>query len=201
MTYLGDFFPGATINHKFHTVNAALVPKTFVGVAAVYKDNSVTETVSGVVLTADFDGITGVHNVRIDTSVTPSFFTAGSDFQIVALGTVDGVLFQGVVGSFSINNRSLQNRIPAALVGGTRMDSVAQLSSVAFDAVSAPADLTTDADARSSFGGMFRAIFNRLYNEVTQTSTQQKVKNDAGVVVSTMSVADTNGVQSKSKSA
>lgn len=71
------------------------------------------------------------------------------------------------------------------------------LASTGLDAVAAPTDLTNDANARSSFVKMFRAIFNRLYDEVTQTATQQKVRNDSGTVISTMPVSDDGVTQTK----
>jgi len=74
------------------------------------------------------------------------------------------------------------------------------LSPSGLDAVSAPADLANDAAARGSFVGMIRALFNRFYDETTQTTSQQKVKNDAGVVVSTMPVSDDTVTQVKGKS-
>jgi hypothetical protein len=62
-------------------------------------------------------------------------------------------------------------------------------------------DVVSDADARSTLTKMLRAMYNRLYNNVTQTSSQQKVYNDSGSLVSTMSVADDGTTATKGKSA
>jgi hypothetical protein len=61
-------------------------------------------------------------------------------------------------------------------------------------------DISGDADARSTLPKMLRAIFNRLYNNVTQTASQQKVYNDAGTAVATMSVSDDGTTATKGKS-
>lgn len=75
-----------------------------------------------------------------------------------------------------------------------------KLASDGLASVAAPADLANDAASRASFMGMVRALFNRFYNNVTQTVTEQKVRNDTGVVVSTMSVSDDGVTQTKGKS-
>jgi hypothetical protein len=61
--------------------------------------------------------------------------------------------------------------------------------------------VVSDADARSTLTKMLRAMYNRLYNNVTQTASQQKVYNDSGSLVSTMSVADDGTTATKGKSA
>jgi hypothetical protein len=47
---------------------------------------------------------------------------------------------------------------------------------------------------------MLRAVFNRLYNNVTQTASQQKVYNDASTLTATMSVSDDGTTATKGKS-
>jgi hypothetical protein len=73
------------------------------------------------------------------------------------------------------------------------------LAPTGLDAVSI-VDVTSDADARSSLPKMLRAVFNRLYNNVTQTASQQKVYNDAGTLTATMSVSDDGTTATKGKS-
>lgn len=106
-TYLGDFRPGVTLDHKFTTVTTTGAPTQLAGTPAisVYKDNDTTQTTTGVTLTVDFDTVTGLNNVRIVT--TDSFYAAGSNYQIViTTGTVGGTSVVGyVVGSFSLRNR------------------------------------------------------------------------------------------------
>lgn len=62
------------------------------------------------------------------------------------------------------------------------------------------ADISNDADARSNIGKMLRAIFNRLYDRVDQTSTTQAVYNDSGVATSSMTVSDDSVTAIKGKS-
>lgn len=118
MSYLGDFATGVTLDTKFCTVQSTGAPTTLSGTPAisVYKDNSTTQSTSGVTLSADFDGVTGLNNVRIDTSSDGSFYSTGSNFQVViTTGTVNSVSVVGyVVAEFSLNNRSALRPTTAA---------------------------------------------------------------------------------------
>jgi len=109
MNYLGDLSAAQVLDFKFTTVTTAGAPVTLVGTPAlsVYKSNSTTQSTSGVSLTVDFDSVTGLHHVRIDTSSDGTFYAAGNDFQVViTAGTVSGGSVVGyVVGEFSIANR------------------------------------------------------------------------------------------------
>jgi hypothetical protein len=96
---MGDFVPGAVLDLAF-TTRVGGVPTTLAGtpVVSVYKDNSTTQTTAGVTLTVDFDGVTGLNHVRIDTSADATFYAAGSSFMVViTTGTVGGVSVVGVV--------------------------------------------------------------------------------------------------------
>src|SRR5262245_21788440 len=107
--YLGELYAGQTLDFKFTTVNSSRVPTTLAGTPAisVYKDNDVVQSTSGVTLTVDFDGVTGLNHVSIDTSASASFYSSGSDFHVViTAGTVGGSSVVGfVVKEFSIDNR------------------------------------------------------------------------------------------------
>lgn len=76
-----------------------------------------------------------------------------------------------------------------------------KLASDGLDSVAAPADLANDTAARATFVGMIRALFNRFYNRVDQTATQQTIRNDAGTIHSTKTVNDTGTTQTLGKSA
>lgn len=106
----GDFTPGKTVYVSFNTHQADGTPITLAGTPAcsVYKRGSTTESTAGVTLSADYDSRTGYHIVAIDTSADGTFYSAGSDFDVVVTtGTVDGISVVGtVVGSFSLSNRS-----------------------------------------------------------------------------------------------
>lgn len=110
MSYLGDFALAVTLDNKFTTRSFSTgVPGTLAsGAISIYKDNSVTQSTSGVTLSADFDSVTGLNNVRIDLSSDGTFYSAGSNFDaVITTGTVGGVSVVGeVIFSFSITNRS-----------------------------------------------------------------------------------------------
>lgn len=75
--------------------------------ASVYKNNSTTESTSGVTLTVDFDSRTGLNHVRITTSSDATFYDVDCNFAVVlTAGTVGGTSVVGyVVAQFSIENR------------------------------------------------------------------------------------------------
>jgi len=107
--YIGDFDPGDVVDGQFTTVNTSGVPTALAtGVLAVYKDNDTSESVSGLTLTADFDGRTGLNHFRITTASDGTFYAAGSDFSVfVSAGTVAGTTIAGyAICKFSIQNRS-----------------------------------------------------------------------------------------------
>lgn len=108
---LGDFDASAVIYGKFTTVAPTTgAPGTLGGTPAlsVYKDNSTTQSTTGVTLTADFDSVTGLNHYAIDTSADGTFYSAGSFFDVViTTGTVGGVSAVGYcVGSFTIRKTS-----------------------------------------------------------------------------------------------
>lgn len=110
MKNLGDFTASKTVRCFFNTRGTTGAPITLAGTPAisVYKDGGTTESTAGVTLTTDFDSRTGLHLVAVDTSADGTFYSAGSDFNIViTTGTVDSISVVGVaVGVFSIANRS-----------------------------------------------------------------------------------------------
>lgn len=109
--HLGDYDASAAIYAKFTTYRPSTgAAFTLAGTPAVsvYKDDSVTQSTAGVTLAADFDGVTGLNHVTIDTSADGTFYSAGSHFEIViTAGTVDGVSVVGsCVASFSLRKDS-----------------------------------------------------------------------------------------------
>ncbi len=96
---------GATVHHKFTTRDAG-VPFTLGGspVVSVYKDASLTQSVAGVTLTVDFDSITGLNHVAIDTSADGTFYSNGGHFELaITTGTVNGTSVVGeVIGDFDL---------------------------------------------------------------------------------------------------
>lgn len=111
MKHLGDFDTSAVIYGKFTTFRPSTGAAFTLGgtpALSVYKDNSTTQSTTGVTLTADFDAVTGLNHFAIDTSTDGTFYSAGSFFDIViTTGTVDSVSVVGaVVGGFTIRKNS-----------------------------------------------------------------------------------------------
>lgn len=107
-SYLGDFYIDSTLDTKFTTVNTSGVPTSLVnGMVVAYPNNSTTELTAGITLTANFDGRTGMHNVRVVASAGNGYVT-GSNYQLALIsGTVGGSSVIGyVVGQFSVEARS-----------------------------------------------------------------------------------------------
>lgn len=139
MDYLGDVAPGAIVRSMWNSsdANGASITRSTNGTISVYKDGGTTQSTAGVTDTEDFDSLTGVHLVAIDTSADGTFYSAGSDFIVVLSGaTIDTRTVNAALFSFSLNNRSLQSRLPAALVSG-RID--ASVGAMAADTLTATA--------------------------------------------------------------
>ncbi len=95
---------GSTIRRKFTTRDSGVPATLTTGTVSVYKDDSLTQSTTGVSLTADFDSVTGLNHVAIDTSADGTFYSNGSHFELVlTAGTVAGTTVIGeVVGSFDL---------------------------------------------------------------------------------------------------
>jgi hypothetical protein len=111
MKSLGDFDLSTVIYGKFTTFRPSTGAAYTLGgtpALSVYKDNSTTQSTTGVTLTADFDSVTGLNHFAIDTSADGSFYSTGSFFDIViTTGTVDSVSVVGsVVASFTLRKNS-----------------------------------------------------------------------------------------------
>lgn len=111
MRHLGDYDASTIIYGKFTSIRPSTgAPFTLAGTPAlsVYKDNSTTQSTSGITLTADFDSVTGLNHFAIDTSSDGTFYSAGSNFDIViTTGTVDSVSAVGiVVASFTLRKEA-----------------------------------------------------------------------------------------------
>lgn len=111
MKHMGDYDASAVIYGKFTTFRPSTGAAFTLGgtpALSVYKDNSTTQSTTGVTLTADFDSVTGLNHFAIDTSADGTFYAAGSFFDIViTTGTVDSVSVVGsVVASFTIRKNS-----------------------------------------------------------------------------------------------
>lgn len=108
MSYAGDFRLGDTLDVKFTSALNG-VPFTLAGspVISAYLGNSTTQLTAGITLSADFDSVTGLNNVRVVATSGNGYATATNCQLVITTGTINGVSVAGsVVASFSIENRS-----------------------------------------------------------------------------------------------
>jgi len=108
--YHGDIRLGDTIDIKFTTRRFTTgVPFTLAGspVISAYVGNGTTEITAGITLTVDFDGRTGLNNVRVVATSGNGFATATNIQLVITTGTVDSISVVGeVIATFSIEARS-----------------------------------------------------------------------------------------------
>lgn len=107
--YVGDIRLGDTFDVKFTTVSTLGAPTTLAGspVVSAYVGNNTTEITAGITLTVDFDGRTGLHNVRVVATSGNGYATASNYQLVITTGTVGGTSVVGyVIGQFSIEARS-----------------------------------------------------------------------------------------------
>lgn len=107
--YLGDFRTSKTVRKMFNTnaVAGESITMATDGTISAYKDGGVSQSTTGITFTENFDGLTGVHLVAVDTSADGTFYSAGSDIEIVLSGsTIDGKAINTTLFSFSLENRS-----------------------------------------------------------------------------------------------
>ena len=107
--YHGDIKLGDTIDIKFTTRQFTTGEPFTLGdspAVAAYVGNSTTEVTAGITLSVDFDGRTGLNNVRVVATAANGYATATNVALVITAGTVDGVSVVGeTIGSFSIGNR------------------------------------------------------------------------------------------------
>ncbi len=101
-----DYPLGQTLDFKF-TTRQFSTGATFLlagsPVVEVYEDNDTTQILAGETLTANFDGIAGLNNLRIVATGGNGYEVGKSYAAIISVGTVDGVSVVGeVVAQFSI---------------------------------------------------------------------------------------------------
>jgi len=165
MAYLGDFTLGDTLDFKFSTVGTTGAPTTLAGTPAIsaYVGNSTTQITAGITLTVDFDGVTGLHNVRVVASAGNGYAAQTSVDLVITAGTVGGISVVGyVVASFSIENRSTQaikaktDLIPAA---------PAAVSDIPTAVENADALLGRNVSGGSSTGRTVKQVFHFIRNK------------------------------------
>lgn len=146
--YIGDYAPGAIINHLFTTcynstaasasVDGIGPPATFGGTptVSIYKDGSATQwtttLTSGAGLTIGFDSITGLNLATLDTSADGTFFSAGSEFSaVITTGTSTGTLVGQVIFKFTLGRVSMSTAaLVRAALGMAAADLDTQLATI-----------------------------------------------------------------------
>ncbi|MCK4913011.1 MAG: hypothetical protein KAS69_00245 [Planctomycetes bacterium] len=106
-TYLGDYKKDSTIYFCWDTndKSGASITRATNGAIKIYKADGTAESTAGITDTEDFDGISGVHNCKIDLS-SNAFYSTGNDYSVVLSGAViDGETVNAVLATFSIQNR------------------------------------------------------------------------------------------------
>lgn len=150
--YRGDYAVNATVHFMWNTFAVAgqSITRAVNGSIRIYKNSSTTQRTSAAGITddEDFDAQTGLNHCSIDLSnnTDPGFYASGNDYLVVISAmTVDGKVINATIAQFSIENRSLQARIPAALVSGRMDSSVGAIAANAITAASIAADAITAA--------------------------------------------------------
>lgn len=167
MSYQGDIAEDATFRFTFNTRTTAGAPITIGGTAAAecYKDSNLTQTGTGVAITEDYDGITGLHQCVM--TLTDAFYVAGADYSIVmSVGTVDGQSVVGeTIGTFSIENRFMRGTDSALLAANIN------LTAGAVDNVTTVATTTTNTDMVGTDNALLAASINLTAGAVDNVTT------------------------------
>lgn len=114
--YYGDLAEDATIDVYLNTFtsddpSASSTITNFANTDVhIHKDGGLTQrnNAAGITVSIDFDGITGAHLIKIDTSddTVADFWVTGSDYMVRIEGTtIDGATINAAVATFSIENR------------------------------------------------------------------------------------------------
>lgn len=103
-----DIVLGEVVSFKFTTVQTTGAPFALAsGVISAYPDYpvSATQITSGVVLTADYDGVTGLNQVVVTATEANGFLPGSKYTLVITTGTVNSVSVVGyIVGEFTIQN-------------------------------------------------------------------------------------------------
>lgn len=131
--YLGDFpedFTGLTFYWSSNAIAGESITRATNGTISVYKDGGTTQSTAGITDTEDFDSLTGVHKVLIDTSAD-AFYAAGSEYAVIlSAATIDGKTINAPLAHFSIERA---NGVLALLKGGTNGLAAIKTAIVAVD--------------------------------------------------------------------
>jgi len=105
--YLGDFERDSVVCFCWdtHEPGGTSVSRTVDGTIKVYREDETGECVAGITDVEDFDGVTGVHNCKIDLG-SDAFYASGKNYSVVLTGaTIAGHSVNAVLAVFSIEKR------------------------------------------------------------------------------------------------
>lgn len=125
MSYRGDFRPGATLRLLFNTRDSTGAPASLGGSPTslvVYKDGGTTQSGAGVSFTGNFDSVTGLNLVTINTAADTSFYSEGSYFTVVFdNGLVSSISVVGAIAAefgLSYLPHGASGLVPGAVASG-----------------------------------------------------------------------------------
>jgi len=175
MVQLGDYATTKVVRFLFTTFDAAGLPFTLAGspVVSVYKNGSDVPDTAQVTLTVDFDTITGLNLVEIDTD--DAFYTTLSDYHVVlTTGSIDGDDVSGSrVAEFSIQNRfNYDQNIVDNTVAGVNALGIPAASSAAVDALNLPQDTLDLIEASTLIADIIQAMLDADLADTSDTPTR-----------------------------
>lgn len=187
---IGNFPTASVVDCYFSTrSNGAMTTLAGTPAVSVYKNNSTTESTSGVTLDVDFDSRTGMNHVRVDTSSDGTFYAASGDYSIViTAGTVGGVSVVGIqIDSFSLSNRSvnatqLAGQTITAAAGVTFPSSVASPTNITAGTIATVTTVTnlTNAPTAGDLTATMKASVTAAVPTAAATADKLLGRNIAG---------------------
>lgn len=152
MMYLGDFVEDATVHFAWSSFGAdgASITRATNGTVSVYKGNGTTQSTAGITDTEDFDSLTGIHWVTIDTSADAFYAVANNYTVVLSAATIDGETVNAVLATFSIENRNLVDVSALATASAlTTVEGKIDTIDIVVDAIKADTDAYLDASVSS----------------------------------------------------
>lgn len=165
MRFLGHYAANSTVSIPYTTndSNGASITKSTDGTVAIYKGTNATQrtSASGVTDSEDFDSVTGVHMLSIDTSdnADSGFYAVDTVYHVMLNGAViDGQTVNHWLGSFAIGN----------LIGATTSvlsnANVLAITNMALISLGEPEISDIDADIKSA--RMAKSIYSTVRDTV-----------------------------------
>ena len=198
ISYLGNFGEDATVYIMFNTFSsddpsASCTITNFVNTDIhIHKDDGLTQrnNAAGITVSVDFDGITGSHMVKIDTSdnTVAGFWVVGHEYFVRIEGTtIDGATINSVIGQFSIENRFNEVDVVKWLGTAAATPTVAGVPEVDITHMAGGVQTVTDLKdfADTGYNPVDHKIQGVVLADTTTTNT------DRAVITTTVSTSNT----------